>query len=202
MRRQRGDTIIEVMLAFTVFSLVVVSSIMLMNKGLATAQRSLELTLVRQQIDAQLTMLDNFKQNDPAGWKTLVTAGTTAATAVQPPALSTITSCPVATDSILSQSFFMAADSPTPTAVKPYAVSLTTYQQAKTFANVDTFAKTVMPPLAQPVSYGIWMTVVQAEGYATNHAYDIHVRACWYSAGDSVQRPSIIATVARVYDAN
>lgn len=197
MYRQRGDTIIEVMLAFVVFSLAVVSSITLMNKGLASAQRSLEITLVRQQIDAQLAMLDNFKQKDPAGWKSLV-AG---ATNMQPAALSSITACPKAADSGMPSSFFMAANS-TKSAVTAYGILPTNYGQAKTYAQVDVFANTTPPPSTQPISYGMWTTVVQSEGFATSHAYDVHVRACWFAAGDNANRPTVIATVARMYDAN
>lgn len=201
---QRGDTLIEVMLAFVVFSLAVVGSIMIMNKGLATAQRSLEITLVRQQIDAQLTMLDNFKQNDKAGWKALI--ATAGAGAALPPALSTITTCPGATDLTAPNIFFMAGNNAVPvTKVQPYAILPTNYKPAQTFASVDAFA-TKVPASTQPVSYGIWATIVKSEGFidvnSYTHAYDIDIRACWYGVGDSANRPTIIATVVRVYDEN
>src|SRR5690349_17320208 len=51
--KQRGDTIVEVLFAVTVFAMVAVGSMAIMNQGIASAQRSLEITLVRQQIDAQ-----------------------------------------------------------------------------------------------------------------------------------------------------
>jgi len=54
---QKGDTLIEVLFAVTVFSLVAVGSLSIMNQGTATAQRSLEITLVRQEIDAQAEAL-------------------------------------------------------------------------------------------------------------------------------------------------
>ena len=50
---QRGDTLIEVMFAFAIFALVAVGSLTIMNQGIAAAQRSLEITLVRAQMDAQ-----------------------------------------------------------------------------------------------------------------------------------------------------
>ena len=56
-RRQSGDTIIEVILAISIFSLVAVAGLSVMNKGNASAQRSLEITLVRNQIDAQAEVL-------------------------------------------------------------------------------------------------------------------------------------------------
>jgi type II secretory pathway pseudopilin PulG len=51
--KEQGDTIIEVLFAVTVFALVAVGSLSIMNQGTATAQRALEITLVRQQIDSQ-----------------------------------------------------------------------------------------------------------------------------------------------------
>lgn len=56
-RGERGDTIIEVIFAVTVFSLVAVGGITIMNQGAATAQRSLEIGLVREQIDSQADAL-------------------------------------------------------------------------------------------------------------------------------------------------
>ncbi len=55
--RERGDTIIEVIFAVTVFSLVAVGGITIMNQGAATAQRSLEIGLAREQIDSQADAL-------------------------------------------------------------------------------------------------------------------------------------------------
>ena len=56
-RSIKGDTLVEVILAVTVFSMVAVGTISIMNKGVAIAQHSLEISLVRQQIDAQAEML-------------------------------------------------------------------------------------------------------------------------------------------------
>lgn len=55
--KQRGDTLIEVLFAITVFSFVVVTALAIMSQGTAASQRSLEITLVRQQIDAQAETL-------------------------------------------------------------------------------------------------------------------------------------------------
>lgn len=55
--KQRGDTIVEVIFAITIFSLVAVGGLALMNSGTAISQRSLEIGLVRDQIDAQADAL-------------------------------------------------------------------------------------------------------------------------------------------------
>jgi type II secretory pathway pseudopilin PulG len=55
--RERGDTLIEVLFAVSVFSFVVVGALTIMNQGTAASQRAVEITLVRQQIDAQAETL-------------------------------------------------------------------------------------------------------------------------------------------------
>ena len=56
-RIERGDTLIEVLFAITIFSLIVVTSLTLMNQGTAASQRALEITTVRQQVDGQAEAL-------------------------------------------------------------------------------------------------------------------------------------------------
>ena len=55
--KSRGDTLIEVLFATATFSLLAVGAITLMNQGLATSQRALEITLVRSEIDSQAEAL-------------------------------------------------------------------------------------------------------------------------------------------------
>ncbi len=59
---KRGDTVIEVIIAITIFCLVAVISVTLMNNGISTAQGSLETTMARNEIDAQAEAL-RFIQN-------------------------------------------------------------------------------------------------------------------------------------------
>ena len=195
MGKQRGDTIIEVMMAFVLFSLVVVSTITLMNSGMATAQRSLELTLVRQQIDSQIVMLNNFKQNNPIAWQGFISNPNITGGNVLPE-LSTYDSCPGAVGAGMNNSFFMAASFPAKDSVQPYPVEPSNFQPAVTFANVDVLAESDVTPK----SYGVWTTLVRSEGHDKVAAYDAHVRACWYSVGD--KRPTVIATVVRMYENN
>ena len=62
-RIKHGDTLIEVVFSFMVFSTVSVASIGIMNSGLNQAQRSLEVTMARNGIDAQAEAL-RFLQNN------------------------------------------------------------------------------------------------------------------------------------------
>lgn len=54
---RRGDTIIEVMFAFAIFSLVAIITVTMMNLGLAASERSLEVTVVRNEMNAQAEAL-------------------------------------------------------------------------------------------------------------------------------------------------
>ena len=54
---RRGDTLIEVMMSISVFSMVALLTINMMNGGINTAQRTLEYEMARNEIDAQAEAL-------------------------------------------------------------------------------------------------------------------------------------------------
>lgn len=56
-RVKKGDTVIEVMFAIAVFALVAILSIAMMNSGIATGERSLELVTARNELNAQAEAL-------------------------------------------------------------------------------------------------------------------------------------------------
>ena len=53
----RGDSLIEVMFSIGVFGLVAIGSVGVMNRGLYTVQNTLEVTMARNEIDAQAEAL-------------------------------------------------------------------------------------------------------------------------------------------------
>ncbi len=60
---KRGDTLIEVMLSISIFALVAMITINMMNDGLNTAQRTLEAEMARNEIDAQAEALRFIHNN-------------------------------------------------------------------------------------------------------------------------------------------
>lgn len=56
-KTKRGDTLIEVLLAVAVFSIIAVSSVGIMNHGLNRTQAALETTMARAEIDSQAEAL-------------------------------------------------------------------------------------------------------------------------------------------------
>ncbi|MBQ8992261.1 type II secretion system protein [Candidatus Saccharibacteria bacterium] len=57
LKSRRGDTLIEVVLGFAIFSTVAAFTIAIMNSSLTNAEAALELTLARNEIDAQAETL-------------------------------------------------------------------------------------------------------------------------------------------------
>lgn len=62
LQSKQGDSIIEVLLAVAIFSAIAVTSVAIMNKGLASAQTALESTMVRTELDAQAEAIRFIEQ--------------------------------------------------------------------------------------------------------------------------------------------
>ncbi|MBP9667754.1 hypothetical protein KBD87_03025 [Candidatus Saccharibacteria bacterium] len=186
-RYSRGDTIIEVLLAITIFSMVAVASITLMNQGTSASQRALEITLVRQQIDAQAESLRAAHQaytaqpTSDAEWVKVVNKASTGT-------FNTEDGCPT------------AAQLPSRFAMNPSTASI--INSASWFTPM--LAPTA-PPYAQVQtsapgkSYGIWIEAAK-NGLLEPKAYDFRIRACWYGAGLSTRAPMQLETLVRLYD--
>lgn len=196
----RGDTLIEVLFAFAALSLVIVGALAIMNQGTTISERSLETTLVREQIDDQATTLrflhdayvaaytsgGTYAQTTPAGqWN--VMANRLSATAASP---FTVTNrCP----SPPSGSFVLNSAKATYVANAP-----------SLFKNPDTYAQ-VTYNAANDVtdSRGIWIEGIRSAASADvnkqNTRYiDFHIRACWYGPGQD--QPMTIGTIVRLYE--
>lgn len=68
---KRGDTIIEVMFAIAIFGLVAILSISAMNRGLNSAETTLEETTAREELNAQAEALRFVYEGGNALWNTL-----------------------------------------------------------------------------------------------------------------------------------
>ena len=200
-RLQRGDTLIEVLFAFSILSLVIIGAMTIMNQGTIASQRSLETTLVRQQVDAQATTLRflhdayvaHFKTNGtydaatPAGQWALMSLGISA-TGVS--SFTNLSSCP----SPPSGSFIL--DAANAKYVNGGGGQLV---PASTFAQVT--YDSVSNVLQQ--SQGIWIEAVRSQASADvnqkNTRYiDFHIYACWENPGQGP--PMTIGTIVRLYE--
>ena len=211
---QRGDTIVEVLFAVAIFSLIVVGALSLMSQGSAASQRALETTLVRQQIDAQAETLRYMHSayvaryepgasyqltNDamaPEGeWYKMMqyvaAAGLTEA--------STYGYCPQYANTETGEytpargSFVLDT---TTSRVLLRSQFPSSQQAPSTWAQLDTSTAT-------PTAYGLWIEAVRsstsADPYQSSAGYvDFHIRACWDSPG--LQTPMTLGTIVRLYE--
>ncbi len=204
-RNQRGDTIIEVLFAVAVFAMVAVGSLSIMNQGIATAQRALEITLVRQQIDAQAEAIRYIHQAyvaafqkdgaAPTGTAAEWTKMTDKATGYGANVASTFgavtgTACPAAVPG--ERPFIVNAQAATvstvlPAMVAPAGASLPPFAQV--IYNADTSVKN---------AYGIWVESIPSAATDGPGFVDFHIRACWESAGSST--PTTLGTIVRLYE--
>ena len=196
MRLERGDTIIEVIFAIVIFSFVAISSLMIMNKGLATGEKALEITLVRQQINAQaeaLRYIHEARVVTPASdygatWSELITNyGQENASAYGVDG----------SDCVL----------PAGSAYHPFIMNART---AEVWTNAPAIAASdgsVFPPYPQVVynsdssiraAYGMWIEAVPSNLAVSRQFVDFHIRACWPAPGSAV--PMTIGTIVRLYD--
>jgi len=187
----RGDTIIEVLLAVAVFSLVSVGAMIIMNQGTATAQRAVEITLVRMQIDAQAEALRAVHQaagkSDTAKpvWQSIISGADSSA----PSAAVVDGTCPDPSGG----AFFLDP------------VTMQTYEGddrllSATDGGAPPYAQVVVPDSGLPTAYGLWIEPVRMGGdtnAGTPDAYDFYIRTCWHAPGSSA--PMTIGTVVRLY---
>ena len=206
MRNQAGDTLIEVLFAVTVFSFVVVSTLGIMNQGTAASQRSLEITLVRQQIDAQAETLrfmhDSYVAVYQSGltfdvsdgstspaeeWYKMSTSGLSATSAS--PFGGSITVCPQPPEgSFVVDTRNVRFIDGTATTLQPSV----THAQLE-YGNDDAFV----------ASRGLWVeptpSAVSSDPNQTKTGYiDFHIRACWEGSG--LGTPMTTGTIVRLYE--
>lgn len=208
-RTQRGDTLIEVLFAITVFSLVVVTALAVMNQGTASSQRSLEMTLVSQQVDNQAEALrflhEAYVTNYQSGYATtpgltLAPAGTFTATneyyriiqrlETRTPASSaaastfnspSLTTCPAAP----AGSFI----------INPQTGRISF--GSSVFTRAVTYSQLVTSPAVQ--SQGLWIEGVRSPVAPPATGFiDFHIRACWDAPG--ANRPMYLGTIVRLYE--
>lgn len=202
---QRGDTIIEVLFAVTVFALVAVGSLSIMNQGTATAQRALEITLVRQQIDGQAQAIRYIHQAYVASYQKdgLAPSGTAA-------------EWPKMTDKATGKgangaSDFGAIGGACPSSVpgeRPFVVNARAGEMWTGAPSMSVPAGGSVPPYAQiryddassavQGAYGIWVEAVPSTNPDGPGFVDFHIRACWDSAGASA--PVTLGTIVRLYE--
>ena len=206
-RHERGDTLIEVLFAVSVFSLVVVGALTLMNQGTAASQRALEITLVRQQLDAQAETLRFMHDSYVAVYQPGITFngpdGVTTPAEEWSKMLDRIKAVNVRSASPLNSGSAVCPTPPTGSfIVDPQNVAFNgnplSLQPAETFAQVSYDNSGVFTG-----GRGLWIEAIRsvqsADSDQANTGYiDFHLRACWDSSGLPV--PLTLGTIVRLYE--
>jgi len=201
-RVERGDTLIEVLFAVTIFSLIVVGALSLMNQGLAASQRSLEVTQVRQQIDGQAETLRFMHDSYVAVYQPNMDPTSLTGAARQWYLM--MQGAPVTAASKFGEGNEEACSDPP---IKSFVVdpkSATYIATPTTFVKADTIAMlTYTNTGVLDKSKGLWVELVRS-GTSTdpdqaNTGYaDFHIRACWDAPG--LNAPMNLGTIVRLYE--
>lgn len=202
-KSQAGDTLIEALFAITIFSFIVVGALSLMNQGMSASRRSVEITIVRQQMDAQATTLRflhdsyvnayqsgaTFNPTGPAlEYSKLIqyvkNAGRTSASQFGGTA-----PCVVPSDS--GKDFIMNPIQ---------ATMVTTTSNPAVFQNAPIYAQlTFNANNTIANAQGIWVEAIRSPQAGTQAGYiDFHIRACWDAPGTDA--PMNLGTIVRLYE--
>ncbi|MGH7218388.1 MAG: type IV pilus modification PilV family protein [Candidatus Microsaccharimonas sp.] len=204
---RRGDTLIEVLFAVTVFSLIVVGSLAIMNQGTSASRRALETTIARQGMDGQAETLRFLHASYVSEYQSGATYNTSDA-ATSP-----------------AEQYFMiiqhakANPKTAASALSNGATSCPTNEPSGSFivnpstARLVTNATTMQPATIYPelvyntagvltASRGLWVEAVRSAtttGATSNAGFiDFHIRACWMAQGSKV--PVTLGTIVRLYE--
>jgi type II secretory pathway pseudopilin PulG len=204
--QEKGDTLIEVLFAITVFAMVAVGSLTIMNQGTATAQRSLEITLVRQQIDAQAEAIRYIHQAYVAAYQGEGSASTgVAAQWVKMTSKATGKGADGA--SVFGETDGAVCPSTAP-GQKPFILDARTATVWSTTPAMSAPVGMSLPPFSQVIynddssinqAYGLWVEAVPSTSSNNGPGFvDFHIRACWDSPGSMA--PMTLGTIVRLYE--
>jgi len=189
---KRGDTIVEVVLAISIFSIVAIGAQSLMNMSLSTTMGDFEVNLVRNEIDSQansLRFLHNAYITAPAStgaaaeWKKVIDY-VKSGKLESPATFGLINNkCPSATGA----SFIIdTKNSLINTTSKILKESVTSAKL--TYNSSDQLS----------AAEGIWIEGVRVTQQPYAGYIDFHIRACWSTVGQKL--PHTLGTIVRLYD--
>lgn len=179
-RQERGDTLVEVLMAITILSIVIVGAITLMTRGLIAAQIATEHTQVRLSITSQTEMLrylrDSYLQDKTSAaaqtWQSLFSGSPIYATTT---ASSYGGTCGVTTG---KTGFYLT--------------------QAAGVVSVTTFNAGNKPVAAATPGTGLWIEAARSANGIVPAYVDFQLRACWSGIGSGSDQQTI--TAVRLYD--
>jgi prepilin-type N-terminal cleavage/methylation domain-containing protein len=175
--KQRGDTLVEVLMSIVVLSLVIVGAVTLMTRGLQATQIALEHSEVRQEVNSQIELLKYLRNQyvlsstsaDAATWLSIISSSNISAT--------DYTSSCIVTPAKAGTAFYL--NKPSGTVVK------------------NTFDINQKPPTYATAGKGVWIEATPSNSITPAYV-DFVVRACWQGSGATAQQQTV--TALRLYD--
>lgn len=214
---QRGDTLIEVLLAITIFSAAAVGAIYVMNRGITTAQSSFEITQVRNQMNNQAELIRHLSNlaitaagritadgsvEHPSGGVTTQWKRALDRTIEEAPSFDGITTLEHCTPEYIANTvgrspFFINTKTGDVVPINPIVPGAPpVLRESATFARIRDEG-------SSQVSEMIWVYAVRKPGDIEGRNrlggdfYDFHIRACWHAPdGSGVQK---LGTIVRLY---
>lgn len=176
--KQRGDTLVEVLMSLMVLSIVIVGAVTLMARGLQSAQIALEHSETRQAINSQIEMLkylrDQYAINrnsvDGITWASIISTSNANPT--------DYTGCTV-TPSKSGTAFYLDRSSGT---VQRIA-----------------FDSNLKPTTFATAGRGLWIEADPSDAGISPAYLDLVLRACWMGSG-SLGGQQQTVTALRLYD--
>lgn len=191
---KKGDTLVEVMLAVSVFGLMMVGAMAAMNASFARTMASMQMTMARNAMDSQaeaLRYVNNeyiINPSDSHIWRGVIANSKESA--------SDLSTCPTNQAEINGLNGFFINTSNSGGFVLRSGDGVIT--QAQTFPQI-------VDSRGNLSSQGLWVEAVREAGTVVDSAdiskrpsyYDFHVRACWIAPGNDV--PTTLGTIVRLY---
>lgn len=183
--RQRGDTLVEVLVAITVFGVVIVGAFSLMNRGVSQMYDSMEKSEVRLLLNRQIETLTYARDQ-----YFLVQSGT----------------APGSVYDQAAQSLWLQVKNRTPIAAIPSLDSCGSAPQNAFWVTTDangllSFQTTITAVTSESFpspGKGIWMQKIDSAAGAQVPYKDFYIRACWRQ--NSSPKTQTLSTVVRLYD--
>lgn len=194
MRFRKGDTLIEVMLAMSVFAVVMLGGLSIMNNGMARALLTLEITLARNTIDSQAESLRFLN----AAYISEYQAGSNNVTSAAAKNWEDITQKYVGSNATKLSDCKRPDKNAFVISKIDLSVRNNNINNARTYARINYEGPNDTNHIIRGGSYhdsqGIWIEAIKGTG----NYYDFHIRGCWVSPGSNSN--ITLGTIVRLYD--
>lgn len=201
---ERGDTIVEVLFAITIFSLIVVLTLTLMNQGTAAARRTFEIAQVREQIDAQAETLRFLHESYITEYRPGITYDTTDGSTSPAEEYYKVIQKVIAGGRTAATPVGTLAACPSPAPNGSFALNTRVAMVMTTTGSLQpansNYAQVTYPSGANsPATFkGIWIEGIRSSGSGAAGFIDFHIRGCWNAPGLKV--PLNLDTIVRLYE--